>query len=60
MVFRYSVFIDVATFSLFSLCQKEVIKADDIADILLIGEQFANSLTVPLGLAGRGENPLLL
>ena len=30
------IFIDIAAFALFPLCQEEVIKADDIADVLLI------------------------
>lgn len=30
------IFIDVAAFALFSLYQEEVIKADDIADVLLV------------------------
>lgn len=42
------IFVDVAAFALFSLCQEEVIKADDIADILLIREQIAEYWLCPM------------
>ncbi len=49
------VFIDVATLALFSLRQKEIIKANDIADLALIGEQIVEYWLCPVFLSlGRG------
>ena len=42
-----SIFIDVAALTLFPLYQKEVIKADDIADILLIRQHIAEYWLCP-------------
>ena len=49
------VFIDVATFTLFSLCQKEIIEANDIADVPLIGQQIVEYWLCPAFFSlGRG------
>ena len=53
------IFINVAAFTFFSLYQEEVIKADNIADVLLIGEQVAEYRLCPVFFSFWGGYPML-
>ena len=53
------IFINVAAFTFFSLYQEEVIKADNIADVLLIGEQVAEYRLCPVFFSLWGGYPML-
>jgi len=53
------VFIDVAAFTLFFLRQKEIIKANDIANVLLIGEQITEYWLCPAFFSLGGRYPML-
>ena len=53
------IFINVAAFTFFSLYQEEFIKADNIADVLLIGEQVAEYRLCPVFFSLWGGYPML-
>ena len=47
--------VDIASSAFLSLCQKEIVKADDIANVLLIGKQIAENWLCPAFPAFRGR-----
>ena len=49
------VLVDIASSAFLSLCQKEIVKADDIANVLLIGKQIAENWLCPAFPAFRGR-----
>lgn len=53
------ILIYVAPSAFFSLYQKEIVKADDIANVLLIGKQITKNWLCPATPAFRGWNILL-
>jgi len=53
------VFINVAALALFSLRQKEIIKANDITDVFLIGEQTTEYWLCPALFSIGKEYPML-
>ena len=50
------ILVDIAPPAFLSLCQKEIVKADDIADALLIGKQIAENRLCPAFLSFRRWN----
>ena len=50
------VLVDIAPPAFLSLCQKEIVKADDLADVFLIGKQIAENRLRPAFPAFRGWN----
>ena len=51
-----SVLVDIASPAFLSMCQKEIVKADNIANVLLIGKQIAENWLCPAIPAFRGWN----
>mgnify|MGYP007063247495 CR=1 FL=1 len=50
------VLVDIASPAFLSMCQKEIVKADNIANVLLIGKQIAENWLCPAIPAFRGWN----
>lgn len=46
-----SIFVNIAALTFFALCHEEFIKADDGADVTLVGEQVTDYSLCPLGFA---------
>ena len=49
------VLVDIASSAFLTLCQKEIVKADDITNVLLIGKQIAENWLCPAFPAFRGR-----